>query len=62
MGDKEWFWVVLCPINVPFGQTVKVGQMNCVNVYKKLEFQENQIGSQSDLGPSIKNIDFKVSE
>lgn len=38
MGDKEWFWVVLCPINVPFGQTVKVGQMNCVNVYKKLEF------------------------
>lgn len=36
LNNKDEFWCALCPINIPFGQTVKVGQMICVNWYQKL--------------------------
>ena len=62
LNSKDEFWSALCPINIPFGQTVKVGQMTCVNWYSKLEFDENEEDDGDSLGPSIKNIDFKISE
>ena len=34
--------------------------MTCVNWYSKLEFDENEEDDGDSLGPSIKNIDFKI--
>lgn len=36
--------------------------MTCVNWYCKLEFNEDEEEDEQILGPSIKNIDFKISE
>lgn len=62
LNNKDQYWSALCPINIPFGQPVKVGQMICVNWYCRLDQYDQLDNDQQSLGPSLKNIDFKISE
>lgn len=51
--------MALSPINIPFGRTVKLGNFKVVNVFRKLGDDEED---EEELGPSLKNIEFSISE